>query len=127
MTSDEQHCLERLEYHESRLDTLVQLLGRSGRVVGRDDALTRELYRSIKTGLTDEAYRSDTAGGVTALTDAETIWYQTDVAKAYLELQAPTTAILDRQLLANVGQARGTIRHALVQLRAHLGIKSEGV
>ncbi len=75
MTADEQHCLERLEYHESRLDKLHQLLKRSGNVVGRDDDLTRELLRSIKTGLKDEAHRSDTADGATALTDAERIWY----------------------------------------------------
>ena len=55
MTADEQHCIERLEYHESRLDKLFQLLRRSANVVGRDDDLTRELYRSIKTGLKDDA------------------------------------------------------------------------
>ena len=122
---NEQHCLERLERYESRLDKLFQLLRRSGRVVGRDDDLTRELYRAIKTDLKDEAHRSDTARGEAELTDAERVWCQTAVVQAYAELPAPTTASLDRKLLANVGQARGTIRHALVQLRAHLGITSK--
>ena len=58
---DEQHCLARLEQHESWLDALCQLLGRSARVVGRDDDLTRELYRSIKTDLKHEAHQGDTA------------------------------------------------------------------
>ncbi len=120
MTNDEQHCLARLEEHESRLDKLYQLLRRSGNVVGRDDDLIRELYRSIKTTLKDEAHQGDTAGEAAALTDAERIWCQTAVAKAYAELPAPTTASLDRKLLANVGRARGTIRQALSQLRAHL-------
>ena len=124
---DEQHCLERLTQHESRLDKLFQLLRRSGNVVGRDDDLTRELYRSIKTTLKDEAHQGDTAGEAAALTDAERIWYQTAVAKASADLPAPTTASLDRKLLANVGQARGTMRQALEQLREHLGARREGV
>ena len=94
-------------------DKLCQLLRRSGCVIGREDDLTRELYRSIKTDLKEEAHQSDTAGGE-ALTDAERIWYQTAVVQAYAELPAPTTARLDRKLLASVGQARGTMRHALV-------------
>ena len=70
---DEQHCLERLEHHESRLDKLYQLLRRSGNVVGRDDDLTRELYRSIKTGLKDEARRGDTADETTAPTSRRSL------------------------------------------------------
>ena len=85
-----------------------------------DDDLTRELYRSIKTTLKDEAHRGDTAGEAAALTDADRIWCQTAAAKACADLPAPTTARLDRKLLANVAQARGTMRDALGQLRAHL-------
>ena len=119
---DEQDCLERLEHHESRLDKLFQLLGRSGRVVGRDDDLTRELYRAIRTDLKHEAHLDDTERGEAALTNAKRIWCQNAVVRAYAELPAPTTASLDRKLLASVGRARGMMRQAVEQLRAHLGI-----
>ena len=117
MTNDEQHCLARLEHHESRLDKLFQLLRRSGNVIGRDDDLTRELFRSVKSDLKVDAHKGDTADGEAKLTDAERFWCQTAVVQAYAELPAPTSAGLDRKLLANVGQARGTIRQALSRLR----------
>ncbi len=121
---DAQHCLERLEHHESRLDKLYQLLRRSGSVVGRDDDLTRELYRSIKTDLKEEAHQSDTAGE-TALTDAERIWCQTAVVQAYAELPAPTTARLDRKLRpGSLGRVPRLGRRDWVSPRAFVSCES---
>ena len=49
MTPDEQHCLERLEWHADRLSNLLQLLGGATFVSGRNaegDEMGRIVYGS---------------------------------------------------------------------------------
>ena len=63
MTPDEQHCIERLEWHQDRLSKLLQLLGGAKFVPGRDDDVTRGFCGEIKRGLKDE-YEEGAAEGV---------------------------------------------------------------
>lgn len=115
MTLDERHCLERLAWHADQLSKLLQVLGGSNFVAGRDDDVVATFYGAVKTGLKEEA---DTCGAQgAALSKAEALWLQPIVYNAYTALQASATGPIGRESYGEVVKAHRTIHAALVELK----------
>ena len=119
MTPDEQHCVERLRWHEDRLSKLLQILGGATFVARRDDDMFRGFYREIKRDLKDE-YAAGEAKGV-ALSKPERVWLQPPLSEAHTALVAsPNGRPIGRQLLDGVLEAHGKVHDGLVELKRRL-------
>ena len=118
VSNDEQHCLERLEWHADQLSKLLQVLGGANFVAGRDDEVVTTFYGAVKVGLKEEADACHAQGA--ALSKAEAIWLNTTVYNAYTALQASATGPVEREMYGEVVKAHQTIHRALVELRRRL-------
>ena len=118
VSNDEQHCLERLEWHADQLSKLLQVLGGSNFVAGRDDEVVATFYGAVKVGLKQEADRCGAQGAT--LSKAEAIWLNTTVYSAYTALQASATGPIGREMYQEVVKAHQIVHRVLVEMRRRL-------
>ena len=108
MTPDEQHCLERLEWHADRLSKLLQFLGGATFVSGRDDDVAREFYRSIRSSLKDEYDVGESKGSTLS---------QPALSEAITALVASSNGPIGRDLFEGVLNAHNTLHEARLELK----------
>ena len=121
MTPDEQSCLERFERHAAQLKELMDLIGDRPRLVGHDNTVARELYRSVKGRLRQDYRSGETNRGYEALTDAEQRWYYPTIQEAYGALHSQVTATLGQRLFGELSDVHSMIVMTIGEMKQSLG------
>ncbi len=121
MTPDEQSCLERFERHAAQLKELMDLIGGRPRLVGPDNTVAHELYRSVKGRLRQDYRSGETDRGYEALTDAERRWYYPTIHEAYGALHSHVTATLGQKLFGELSDVHSMIVMTIGEMKQSLG------
>jgi len=118
MTPAERHCLQRLERHADQLSKLLQLLGGSRYVAGRDDEVIQGLHGTVKADLRKQSDECEAQGP--ALSKPAAIWLQPAVYDAFTALQASSAGPVERGRYDDVVKAHRTIDKTLLELNRRL-------
>ena len=118
MTTDERHCLDRLEWHADQLNKLLQVLGGANCRPGRDDEVVGTFYGAVKRGLKDEADACAAKGAASSKPVA--IWLRPTVTDAYVALQASSNGPIGQEVYQDVVKAYQTIDAARFELQRRL-------
>jgi hypothetical protein len=91
------------------------------RLVGHDNTVARELYRSIKGGLRQDYRSGETDRGYEALTDAEQRWYYPTIHEAYGALHSQVRATTGQKLFGELSDAHSMIVIRIGEMKQSLG------